>query len=168
MIIRRKNFTNILYLLLGVFILTACASNETKNDTNLTESIPDFVEESNFENIDWENKAVLFNDNILGNANKSGVIGADMPSLNPQKWMWHLWGVDDPTNTKFTVVGFHRDSETIYQIATNGWSIPLAGPNNGADVHAPSTVKIPEPGEWAIFLYVDEKLFDILIYDIDE
>jgi outer membrane biogenesis lipoprotein LolB len=168
MMVRGKKFTDLLVLLLGVFVLTACTSNETKNDTNLTESIPDFVEESNFENIDWENKAVLFNDNILGNENKSGVIGADMPSLNPQKWMWHLWGVDDPTNTKFTVVGFHRESQTIYQITTNGWSIPLGGPNNGADVHAPSTVKIPEPGEWAIFLYVDEKLFDILVYDIDE
>ena len=130
--------------------------------------IPDFVEESDFEIIDWENKAVLFDDNIMGNENKSGVIGADMPSLTPQKWMWHLWGVNDPTNTKLTVVGFHKESQTIHQITTNGWNIPLAGPNNGADAHAPSTVKVPKPGEWAMFLYVDEKLFDILVYDINE
>ena len=163
-----EKFTVILIMLIGAFVLTACTSNETKNDSNTTESIPDFVEESNFEIIDWENKAVLFDDNIMGNENKSGVIGVDMPSLEPQKWMWHLWGVNNPTNKKLTVVGFHKESQTIHQITTNGWSIPLAGPNNGADAHTPSNVKVPKPGEWAMFLYVDEELFDILVYDISE
>ncbi len=134
----------------------------------LPEDIPDFVQISEFENIDWSRKAVEFGDRgILGNENKSGVIGADMPSLNGQKWMWHLWGV---TDVDLTIVGFHRESKTVHKILTNGmgWTIRAYGPNNGADAHTPSSVKIPLKGEWAIMLYVDGKLFDQLIYDINE
>jgi len=53
----------------------------------LPEGIPNFVQASDFEKIDWEQKAMTFNNNILGNKNKSGAIGADAPSLNVQKWM---------------------------------------------------------------------------------
>ncbi|WP_252183468.1 sigma-70 family RNA polymerase sigma factor [Rossellomorea vietnamensis] len=56
----------------------------------LPENIPGFVEQQDFEEIDWDRKAVNFDRGIIGNENKSGVIGIDMPSLTPQKWMWHL------------------------------------------------------------------------------
>lgn len=128
--------------------------------------LPPFVRESDFEQIDWERKAVVFNKNIIGNVNKSGVIGADQPSLNGQKWMWHLWGISQ--DTKLTIVGFHRDTKTAHSIINLGWTTGLSGGNNGADAHIPSTVRIPKRGEWAILLYTDEELFDILIYDIQE
>ncbi|PAE24959.1 MULTISPECIES: hypothetical protein [Bacillaceae] len=134
----------------------------------LPEDIPDFVQESDFDTIDWERKAVEFGDRgIIGNENKSGVIGADMPSLNGQKWMWHLWGVE---NADLTIVGFHKESQTVHPILTNGmgWTIRAYGPINGADAHTPSSVKFPKKGEWAILLYVDGELFDELIYDINE
>lgn len=70
-----------------LFVVVACSSEETK-ETNilLPESIPSFVQESDFTKIDWERKAVEFGDGrIIGNENKSGVIGADMPTLNGQK-----------------------------------------------------------------------------------
>lgn len=153
-----------LLILVGVVLLFGCNSNEIE----LPEGVPDFVEESDFEDIDWDKKAVTFNGNIIGNENKSGVIGADMPSLSPQKWVWHLWGIENPTKTELTVVGFHKETGTAHQILTTGWTIGLGGENNGADAHAPSSVKIPKSGEWAILLYTDEKLFDILIYDINE
>ena len=98
---------------------------------------------------------------IIGNENKSGVIGAAMPSLKSQKWMWHLWEIQNAENTKLTVVGFPKESETVHQILIDGWTTGLAGANNGADAHIPSSVKIPQSGEWAILLYTDEKLFDI-------
>ncbi|MEH7246169.1 hypothetical protein V7114_05165 [Neobacillus niacini] len=127
--------------------------------------VPNFVKTMDFEMIDWNRKAVNLGNNIIGNENKSGVIGADMPSINSnQKWMWHLWGTENPT--QLTVVGFHRETETVHQILTTGWSIGLGGENNGADAHTPSSVNIPTAGEWAILLYVDEKLFDVLIYNI--
>jgi hypothetical protein len=136
-------------------------------ETFLPLNIPNFVQTSDFEKIDWNRRAVYLDNNILGNENKSGVIGADIPSINiNQKWMWHLWGIENSI-TELTVVGFHKETGTVHQILTTGWSIGLGGENNGADAHAPSSVNIPTAGEWAILLYVDEKLFDVLVYNIN-
>ncbi len=153
-----------------LFIMAACTSDETvKKEITFPKDIPEYVTKTDFETIDWEKKAVEFGDrNIIGNKNKSGVIGVDMPSLNRQKWMWHLWGIENPKNIELTVVGFHKETGTVHQILMDGWTKSLSGPNNGADAHAPSTVKIPESGEWAILLYTDGKLFDTLIYEINE
>jgi hypothetical protein len=74
-----------------------------------------------------------------------------MPSLNGQKWMWHLWGVKE---VDLTIVGFHKETQTVHKIINNGWTIRAYGPNNGADAHTPSSVKIPKSGEWAILLNI--------------
>ncbi|MGG0718470.1 hypothetical protein ABE096_12875 [Robertmurraya massiliosenegalensis] len=133
----------------------------------LPENIPEFVQKRDFEQIDWEKKALDIGDNMIGNVDKSGVIGANMPSVKmSQKWMWHLWGIENTLNTELTVVGFHKKERTAYPILTGGWNIKLGGENNGADAHTPSSVKLPMTGEWAILLYVDGKLFDILIFNI--
>ncbi|SOC11579.1 hypothetical protein SAMN05880501_106218 [Ureibacillus xyleni] len=156
-----------LFLIIGVlFFMIGCTEKEKA--IVLPDGIPDFVKESDFDSIDWEKKAVQFGDRgVVGNENKSGVIGADMPSLNNgQKWMWHLWDVKNLG--ELTVVGYHRESEKVQQILSTGWSIQLGGENNGADAHVPSSVIIPEKGEWAMLLYVDEQLFDILVFDIQE
>jgi hypothetical protein len=165
-----KRITMMLILLCMLLFVVGCTSDKAVDSKAvLPDDIPNFVQESDFETINWERKAVEFGDRrIIGNENKSGVIGADMPSLNPQKWMWHLWGIENAENTKLTVVGFHKESETVHQILMDSWTKGLGGANNGADAHVPSSVKIPESGEWAILLYVDEKLFDILVYEIKE
>lgn len=155
------------FIMLGMCLIVVGCTNEQK--VSMPEDVPDFVSVSDFESIDWNQKAVKFGDRgIIGNENKSGVIGADMPSLNGQKWMWHLWGNDDPVGKELTIVGFHKETNSVHPILMTGWSLQLGGENNGANAHAPSSVQIPEPGEWAILLYVDEKLFDTLIYDINE
>ncbi|MEG0384113.1 MAG: hypothetical protein RR642_05100 [Solibacillus sp.] len=165
-----KRKSMLLIVLSTLFLAVGCTSNETIKDTLiLPENLPDFVEVSDSESVDWDKKVVTFNNNILGNENKSGVIGADMPSINiNQKWMWHLWGIENPSETKLTVVGLHRESGTVHPILADGWTIGLGGANNGADAHAPSAVNIPEAGQWAILLYTDGKLFDELVYDIKE
>ncbi|MFJ8235493.1 hypothetical protein ACIQ34_07045 [Ureibacillus sp. NPDC094379] len=160
-----------LILVCLLFMVFGCSKNEKdKSKLALPEDIPNFVEESDFEQVNWNKKAVMFNGNIIGNENKSGVIGADMPSLNTnQKWMWHLWGIESLGRTKLTVVGLHRETNSINQVLTTGWTIDdLGGGNNGADAHVPSSVNIPKPGEWAILLYTDEELFDILVFEITE
>lgn len=161
----RKKLTAL--IMLGMcLIIVGCAKEQS---VSLPEDIPDFVKVGDFESIDWDQKAVMFGDSgIIGNENKSGVIGAGMPSLNGQKWMWHLWENNDPVGKELTIVGFHKETKSVHPILMTGWSLQLGGENNGADAHAPSSVQFPEQGEWAILLYVDEKLFDILIYDINE
>ncbi|MGE7020983.1 hypothetical protein [Solibacillus cecembensis] len=153
-----------------LFLTVGCSTNETvESKLILPENLPNFVEVSDLEKIDWDKKAVTFNNDILGNENKSGVIGADMPSINiNQKWMWHLWGIEKPEKTKLTVIGLHRETGTVHPILTAGWTIGLSGANNGADAHGASAVNIPEAGEWAISLYTDGKLFDHLVYVIKE
>ncbi|MFJ8518500.1 hypothetical protein [Lysinibacillus xylanilyticus] len=150
-----------------LLLLVGCTVNEKA--VALPNDLPNFVQESDFTSIDWDKKAVEFGDRgIVGNANKSGVIGVNMPSLSTQKWMWHLWGIEEGRDTELTIVGYHKDSNTVHPILVDGWTIGLGGPVNGADAHTPSSVKIRKPGEWAILLYVNESYFDTLIYDINE
>ncbi|WP_270180901.1 hypothetical protein [Alkalihalobacillus sp. CinArs1] len=145
-------------------VLAGCTSN--KEAVTLPDNIPEHVSEKDFEEIDWERKAEPFADgNMIGNENKTGVIGMDQPSLEGQKWMWHLWGVED---TELTVVGYHRESGTVHQILAGAWTIPLGGENNGADSHAPSSVIVPKKGEWAMLVYTGDSLFDTLIYEIEK
>lgn len=153
-----KKLSFVLFLL--VLVMTACTE---KKLIELPDDLPAFIKESDFKEINWEQKAEGFGRGMIGNENKSGVIGVGMPSVNGQKWMWHLWGVEP---TELTVVGYERKTETVHKILTQGWSIPMGGSNNGADAHAPSSVSFPDQGEWAILLYADEELFDILVYDI--
>ncbi|MGF2617433.1 hypothetical protein FZC84_15080 [Rossellomorea vietnamensis] len=133
----------------------------------MPEDIPEFVKKEDLETIDWNRKAVNFDRGIIGNENKSGVIGMDMPSLTPQKWMWHLWG---NKSSEFTVAGFHRGSQTVHPILDNGWkwTMQLGSAVNGADAHVPSSVTIPKGGEWAFLLYDGDKLFDVLVYEIEK
>ncbi len=159
-----KKVIKLFLLLICLVIVAGCTNQEVK----IPDTAPDFIQKSDFQNIDWQKKAVEFGEyGVVGNENKSGVIGADMPSLDRQKWMWHLWDV--PPNAEVTIVGFHKETQKVYPLLfEDSWSLKLSGPNNGADSHSPSSVKIPEKGEWAILLYIDDKLFDILIYDINE
>lgn len=146
----------------------ACSSNENR-ELVLPDDIPDVVQLSDFDNLDWGKNAKEFGEHgVIGNENKSGVIGADAPSLNGQKWMWHLWGIENPEETKLTVVGLHQASGTVQQILTSGWMLPLAGENNGADAHTPSSVQFKEKGKWMIMLYTNDSLFDTLVFDISE
>ncbi|RIW35706.1 hypothetical protein D3H55_07445 [Bacillus salacetis] len=133
----------------------------------LPEDIPGFVKKEDFQDIDWTRKAVELEGNMLGNENKSGVIGADMPSLTPQKWMWHLWGNE---SSEFTVAGFHRKTQEVHPVLDNGWAwtMKLGGALNGADAHIPTAVTITKAGEWAILIYDGEELFDVLVFDIEK
>ncbi|WP_342342336.1 DUF4871 domain-containing protein [Neobacillus novalis] len=165
---------SMVFIFLTMFFLVAgCSTNETvESKIVLPKGIPDFVKVNDFETINWDRKAVEFGDRgIFGNKYKSGVIGEEMKSSNIEKWMWHLWGVN---KVELTIVGFNKETRTVHPILfdrdTNNWSWTRSamGAVNGADSHMPSNVKVPEPGEWAILLYTDGKLFDKLVYEINE
>ncbi len=159
-----NKLTKLFVLFLSLLIVAGCTNQEVK----IPGTAPVFIQKSDFQNIDWQKKAVEFGEyGVVGNENKSGVIGADMPSLDRQKWMWHLWDV--PPNEELTIVGFHKETQKVYPLLLeDSWSLILSGPNNGADSHSPSSIKIPQKGEWAILLYIDDKLFDTLIYEIND
>ena len=84
-------------LVIMLALVFGCSPTETgKTNLDFPEDIPSFVLESDMEDIDWENKAVNFAGNIIGNENRSGVIGAICQAYMVQKWMWHLWGIENP------------------------------------------------------------------------
>ena len=87
-----KIITRMFFLLSLLLLVVGCTAEQAEGiKTILPDDIPDFVQVSDFETINWERKAVEFGDRgIIGNEDKSGVIGANMPSLTGQKWMWHL------------------------------------------------------------------------------
>lgn len=155
----------------GIWKLEIRFDNQYYGDVVLAvpnNNLPPFVTKEDFQKIDWNQKATRFNDNMIGNEHKSGIIGTDQPSVkHNQKWMWHLWGIKNPTVTKLTIVGYHKESETAHQILTTGWSIDLWGSNNGADAHVPSSVNIPKSGQWAILLYTNEELFDMIVLEME-
>ncbi|MEZ2737489.1 hypothetical protein, partial [Aneurinibacillus aneurinilyticus] len=70
-----------LFILLSMFLFVVGCTSDKRVDSQiiLPKDIPGFVQEKDFETIDWDKKAVTFDNNIIGNENKSGVIGADMP-----------------------------------------------------------------------------------------
>ncbi|UHA73444.1 hypothetical protein [Paenibacillus sp. 481] len=112
-----KSGSVMILFLCSVFIfMVGCTTNEAK--LIFPKGIPQFVKESDFAAIDWEKRAVPFGDQgIIGNERKAGVIGANMPSLSEQKWMWHLWGVSKPEST---IVGYHKETTTVHQILALG------------------------------------------------
>ncbi|MBM7702151.1 hypothetical protein [Metabacillus iocasae] len=152
--------------LLALFLLTSCSNQVNHSTVESPDNLPNFFNEQDLEKIDWNKQAkILENKNMIGNENKLGVIGANMPSLNGQKWMWHLWGIQPK---ELTIIGFHKETNTIYPILKDEqWTIEMAGALNGADAHKPSSVEIPQKGEWAFLTYTDGKLFDILVHHIE-
>ncbi|MCR8842337.1 M56 family metallopeptidase [Paenibacillus sp. SC116] len=160
-------------VIIAIFSTVALTNAIGGSKLILPESIPAFVKTSDIDMINWERKAVPVNVlSAIGNVGKSAVLGAESPSLNGQKWMWFLWGV---SNIDLTIVGYHKDSKSVHSILgtskskSNIWTLEnVSVPHLGADAHAPSSVKIPIAGEWAILLYTNGELFDILVYDIKE
>jgi hypothetical protein len=164
---------------LCLIVISGCESSKVEEvqnpiKLNFPKDIPGFVTEKNFEKINWDKTAIEFDtgerSDMVGNKNKLGILAPELKPNEVQKWMWHLWEVD---NAELTIVGFNKETETVHPILferdTDNWywtgKGKAMGAVNGADAHMPSNVKVPEPGKWAFIVYTDGKLFDILVMD---
>ncbi|MEH6852976.1 hypothetical protein [Bacillus pseudomycoides] len=168
--------------LLCLFVISGCESSKVRKtqDTfkiTLPEDIPSFVKEKDFEKIDWDRKVfdTGTRNEMVGNKNKIGFIGPDLNSNGEpdfkaneiQKWLWHFWGVD---KGELTIVGYNADTLKITPILGDGWSRKNGiggGKISGADSSMPSHITFPEAGKWALLVYIDGKLFDTLVLDIN-
>lgn len=127
-------------LIVGLLILFGC-SNTSEKDAEVS---PKFVSEG----IEMQ-----------GIEGKIGILGPDFVANQANKHMWHLWGNKADLDGEFKVDAINIKSGEkinpfIFDIPTS-----LFGPNNGADAHLPSSMKLPEPGIWQLSAYIDEKLF---------
>jgi hypothetical protein len=162
------------FIFLSVFfLLVGCSTNETvESKLALPEDLPDFVQKSDIEKVDWNRTVTEFDtgtrDDMVGNKNKIGIIGAELTPNKVEKWLWHFWGIDQG---ELTVVGYNKDTSKITPVLSDGvWSKDGVGGGKigGADASLPSNVVLPEVGEWALLVYIDGKLFDILVYEVKE
>jgi len=162
-------------LFLCLFVVSGCTSTkvlepQNPNKLSLPEDIPNFVTVKDFEKIDWDRTATDFgtgtSSDIVGNKNKLGIIGPELKPNKVEKWLWHFWGID---KGELTIVGYNQDTSNISPVLSDGvWSRTGVGGGkiNGADASLPSNVVLPKAGKWALLVYIDGKLFDILVMDI--
>lgn len=169
-----------------LFLIVGCSKNETNNTNETVKSkltmpkdTPDFVQESDFEKVDWDKTAAVVDtgtrDDVVGNKNKLGIIGPELNSdgepdikINQiYKWLWLFWGIE---KGELTVVGYNQDTSKITPVLSEGWSKNGIGGGKfeGADASLPSNVVFREAGKWALLVYIDGKFFDILVFKINK
>ena len=79
-------------------------------------------------------------------------------------FIWHLWGKERLSGkTAFKVIATSKEKEEITIFEGE-----LGGPNNGADAHIPSMLKLPAPGMWKLDAYVEEELFGTIFVKVHE
>jgi hypothetical protein len=164
--------------ILAFALLMGCSVNkkEVYKETALPLEVSNTVKDSDLKRIDWNKTATTFNtgtrSDMVGNKMKIGIIGSEIKTNKIDKWMWHFWGIK---GGKITIVGYNKKTSTVEPVLYNVnskesyWSIDgLAGEVNGADSHMPSNVLLKESGKWAFLVYINNKLFDILVMDIKQ
>lgn len=66
-------------------------------------------------------------------------------------------------------MAYHQETSTKEPLLTSGYTRDFAGgAMNGADSTMPSNVSLPSSGEWALLVYIDEKLFDTLVISVKD
>ncbi|SFE92139.1 protein of unknown function [Bacillus sp. OV194] len=172
---------SIFFFILAIAFLMGCSSaeiskKEVYKETALPLEISNTVKESDIKRIDWDKTATTFNtgtrSDMVGNKMKIGIIGPELKTKKIDKWMWHFWGIKEG---KLTIVGYNKKSSTVkpvlYDVNSKKyyWTKDGFGSEvNGADSHIPSNVLLNESGKWAFLVYIDNKLFDILVMDIKQ
>jgi hypothetical protein len=102
---------------------------------------------------------------MIGQEGKLGFIYAPFKPNKEQKYMWHFWGNEKELQGKFEVVAISKETgeeAIVFQADT------LSGPNNGADAHKPSMMKLPTVGMWKLDAYIGGNLFGTVIVEVQE
>lgn len=76
-----------------------------------------------------------------------------------------IWGSDEEFNDTLTVKAFHQDTSEKIELVKE---TSLGGSLNGANNHAPTTMKFTKKGMWALDAYIGDKLFGSVIINVDE
>ncbi|WP_057913091.1 hypothetical protein [Peribacillus muralis] len=155
--------------MLRLLCLSGCSQTKVQQPPN--NATPGFVTEKDVEEVDWIKNAAEFNtdagSDMVGNEHKVGIIGPELKPNKIEKWLWHFWGID---KGKLTLVGYHKESKGISPVFSEAvWSRKGIGGGqlNGADASLPTNVVLTKAGKWAILIYIDGQLFDILVIEVN-
>jgi hypothetical protein len=145
---------------------------KTSSQVHVPGQVPSFVKLEHTKKIDWSKKVQHFASEkveLTGNPNKSAYLGPQLQVNQPEKWMWLFW---KESGSLMTIAAFHKNSGTFEPILYDGTEAAIWSRNglgsaiHGANLHTPSNVMLPKAGEWALLVYIDQKLFDVLLIDV--
>lgn len=136
-------------LLVGLLFLIGCSHAENTN----MEVSPKFISSGS---------------EMQGVEGKIGILGPEFVADQVNKHMWHLWGSQDELRGSFKVEAVNMKSREKINPFTVDLPTSIGGPNNGADAHLPSSMKLPEPGIWQLNAYLDNKLFGSINIEVKE
>ncbi|WP_409276243.1 hypothetical protein V1499_06635 [Neobacillus sp. SCS-31] len=84
-----------------------------------------------------------------------------------QKYMWHFWGDKETFTKPLKVIGVSKETGEEITVLQLPGSNSLA-PNNGADHHQPSTMKLPSAGLWKLEVYFGDEMFGNVVVNVKE
>jgi hypothetical protein len=115
---------------------------------------------------------------MVGIEGNIGILGPDFIADKGNKYMWHFWGTKEEldqkpfrveainlkTNEKVKALVIVQDNNTQEMV----WEYDTlpGGPNNGADAHIPSNLKLSTSGLWRLDAYLGGNLKGSIIIDV--
>ncbi|WP_053363455.1 DUF4871 domain-containing protein [Bacillus sp. FJAT-27251] len=168
----KKNF--IFLILIGILIM-GCSNEDTKVNANgsneeIENKIINDVKRMN--SVNWEPTGTFKSEEYVmrGIPNEIGFIDETFTAGVTKKYMWHFWGESLEGNLRIVAVkeGELRPTPVLVKDEEQVWTYnkPLAG-INGADIHIPSNMKIPESGKWALLVYLGEKYINTIVVEVE-
>jgi hypothetical protein len=128
------------------------------------------TEKLSSENTEWKVSAMFKSGayTMIGEKDRLGFIydDSEVTRFYPnkkQKYMWHFWGEPDELIGKVKIIGTSKETGREITVLEAGG---LAGPNNGADAHMPSTMSLPTSGLWRLNAYIGEKYFGSVVMKV--
>lgn len=112
--------------------------------------------------------------NLQGVEGKIGILApGGFVANKPNKYMWHFWGTkEELAQTPFKVEAIDLNTGEKHQVLLVGsgtvweYNYGLGGPNNGADAHLPSSMKLPHSGKWQLDAYLGGNLFGSIVINV--
>ncbi|RIX49993.1 DUF4871 domain-containing protein [Paenibacillus nanensis] len=102
---------------------------------------------------------------MTGIDGKVGFIDPGFVAGQPNKYMWHFWGNEEELDGRFEVLAVKQGSMELVPVFE---ADSLGGENNGANRHLPSSMILPEPGHWRLLPYVNGKLIDSIVVEVEK
>ncbi|MCA0173083.1 DUF4871 domain-containing protein [Bacillus sp. RAR_GA_16] len=179
-------FAKYIFVSLMLVTLFGCNdTNETEETINNSVSVnsskteekkpPVNVDKKVIQNIDWEISETFNSGSYVmrGVPEKISFIDEPFKKSIVKKYMWHFWG--DIPDGNLTVLAIREGGNEIVPALIVPspederfvWTYDSpGGPNNGADAHLPSNLKLDEKGKWALLVYLGEDYFDNIVVEV--
>ncbi|MEK8128410.1 DUF4871 domain-containing protein [Paenibacillus filicis] len=100
---------------------------------------------------------------LRGIAGRAGFIDPGFKAGQSNKYMWHFWGSDRELQGEFRVLAVKQGTDKLIEVFRSG---ELGGALNGADRHVPSTMSLPESGNWRLLAFIGDMLFESIVVQV--